>query len=536
MAKRPEHRFGSMAELVQALEEFEAAPELSRARIRRRESAERRSVVADYRHDVFVCYFRPDDEPPPGARSAGWVTTLVDHLDWRLRQLCGAPETLSVCMDEELARNSLTEDEVAQRLSQSATVLVVVSPGWMSSQGKEAEAFWRLIRQRHVPENRVFLVERDPVAPESRPKEIANLRGIAFWKAERNGQPRVLGYPQPKPETDLDYYARVDDLARVIHDRLLHLGSQGSTKATGTDLHATVDRPSQSAVADAVFLAEVTDDLDPLRDEVARYLKQSGFRVFPETWYSRDPEEFRREMQRDLAECLLFVQLLGPFAGKKPPGSVESYARIQNDLAAQSGLTVMQWRDMRLDPHSLYEAEHRNLVNGLYVQAVELEQFKRDTVRSALAEKQKRQAALESGSTVLQDQAFVFINIERGDLILADDLCDLLERNGYSYALPMHEGRPDEIRQDLEANLLDCDGLIVVYGEITEQWVREQLRQWRKILYRREKPLRALAVYEGPPEEKQRLGMKLPKMHVIDCRQGMQEEKVMTFLRALAGR
>jgi len=100
--------------------------------------------------------------------------------------------------------------------------------------------------------------------------------------------------------------------------------------------------------------------------------------------------------------------------------------------------------------------------------------------------------------------------------------------------LPMREGRPDEIRQDLEANLLDCDGLIVVYGEITEQWVREQLRQWRKMLFRREKPLRALAVYEGPPSEKQRLGMKLPKMHVIDCRQGLQEEKVKGFLSALS--
>ena len=99
----------------------------------------------------------------------------------------------------------------------------------------------------------------------------------------------------------------------------------------------------------------------------------------------------------------------------------------------------------------------------------------------------------------------------------------------------MHGGRPDEIRQDLEANLLDCDGLIVVYGEIAEQWVREQLRQWRKILYRREKPLRALAVYEGPPIEKQRLGMRLPKMRIIDCRRGLQEDEVRSFLNALAG-
>ncbi len=76
----------------------------------------------------------------------------------------------------------------------------------------------------------------------------------------------------------------------------------------------------------------------------------------------------------------------------------------------------------------------------------------------------------------------------------------------------------------------------MVYGEITEQWVREQLRQWRKMLYRREKPLRALAIYEGPPSSKQPLGMKLPNMHVLDCRDGLNRAKLEPFLAKLADR
>ena len=192
----------------------------------------------------------------------------------------------------------------------------------------------------------------------------------------------------------------------------------------------------------------------------------------------------------------------------------------------------MQWRDPGLKLDDVIDPDHRELLLGSTVTAADIEEFRREVARRLEQEIERRDGPKEQPPE--QDQAFIFINVDQENLPLADDICDLLDSQGCSYALPMHEGRPDEVRKDLEANLLDCDGLIVVYGDITEQWVREQLRQWRKILYRREKPLRALAVYEGPPTAKHRLGMKLPKMHVIDCRNGMQEDKVLAFLNALA--
>lgn len=337
--------------------------------------------------------------------------------------------------------------------------------------------------------------------------------------------PSILGYPRPRPEVDHEYYARLDDLARAVHKRL-----QGMS---GKEEPAAVTVTIDSKSTHAVYLAEVTDDLDPLREEVERYLNQYGFTVLPSRWYPRDPGEFRVALEKDLTSCLLFVQLVGPFPGKKPPGGSRSYAGLQYDVAAQRDLPLFQWRDLTLDPAHVRDPEHAAFVNGKHVQAVELELFKRDVVARA-SQEVKRRTAKSAEPKPMADQAFVFINVGREDMPLTDNLCGLLEQSGCSYALPMHEGRPDEIRQDLEANLLDCDGLIIVYGEITEQWVREQLRQWRKILYRRDKPLRALAVYEGPPNEKQRLGMHLPKMHVIDCRMGLQEDKVRSFLNELA--
>jgi hypothetical protein len=524
LARAAKDRYQSMLEFVAALERWQVAPAQEKARARRLEAARRPARVPGRRHDLFVAYCANDDEPAPGSNAPGWVTTLIDNLDWRLRQLDGGRAALSVWMDDELARQPQWDDAVAQRLEQTALVLLVLSPGWTASAwNREPCRFLELIG-RHLAADAVFVVEADRVES-GRPVELGGVRSYPLWKLTDRGTSSILGYPRPKPDVDHEYYSRLDDLARAVHKRLESLRSQAGP--------APVTVPGETSAGPAVYLAEVTDDLDPLRDEVQRSLSQYGFNVLPAHWYPREPGEFREAMERESNGCLMFVQLLGPFAGKKPPAGARSYAALQYDIAAERRLPILQWRDPSVEPARVRDAEHAALLLGRHVQAVELELFKREVLTRA-GEEKRRKATPSPADKPLADQAFVFINVGPDDLPLTEDLCSLLEKSGCSYALPMHEGRPDEIRQDLEANLLDCDGLVIVYGEITEQWVREQLRQWRKILYRRDKPLRALAVYEGPPSEKQRLGMRLPKMQVIDCRRGLEQDKIRSFLNELA--
>jgi hypothetical protein len=125
------------------------------------------------------------------------------------------------------------------------------------------------------------------------------------------------------------------------------------------------------------------------------------------------------------------------------------------------------------------------------------------------------------------------VNTESSDRPLAKALFELLEGYGLEVALPLQDGSPKEIREDLEKNLLDCDGLIIVYGKTTASWVREQLRQCRKIIFNREQPIKALAVYEGPPEAKTPLDFKLQSMQVINCRQCFEEDKIRCFVNGL---
>jgi len=75
--------------------------------------------------------------------------------------------------------------------------------------------------------------------------------------------------------------------------------------------------------------------------------------------------------------------------------------------------------------------------------------------------------------------------------------------------------------------------MIVVYGRVNNLWVRGQLREFRKLAYRRAKAARALAVFEWSPVPKDPIGMGLPNLTTIDCTTGMDESRLKPFLDAL---
>jgi hypothetical protein len=89
------------------------------------------------------------------------------------------------------------------------------------------------------------------------------------------------------------------------------------------------------------------------------------------------------------------------------------------------------------------------------------------------------------------------------------------------------------VRVDLEENIVECDALVMVYGETTPVWVRGQLRLYSKLKHRRRQPLKALAIYLGPPESKPDIGMDLPEIRRIEYREGMAAESVRQFLTGL---
>ncbi len=476
------------------------------------------AYVAGFENDIFISYAHVDDIPMPGVQD-GWVTTLVSCIRTRLSQRLGRSDSFKIWMDYELSHHTKITPQIMDALHKTAIMIIVLSPGYISSEWcqREKNSFMQFIKES---DSRIFVVERDFVEPNDRPSEFNDLTGYRFWLCEQEGKPiRILGDPEPK--NDHDYYMKVDALAREMEKELRNLKKIGQCEQITSCLEKQPDQPK-------VFLAEATDDLELERNNVRNYLNQAGIDVLPVTCYSQEPNSFKQAVGRDLASCEIFVQLLSNVAGKKPPDLPQGYVGLQLELAKAAHKKILQWRSPLLDVSSILDEEHRALVDGETVRAEGIEDFKR-AVKEAIFLKPKP-ASQQSLNTL------VFVNMESADRPLAEKVCTYLDQHDIGYTLPLDDGDPSAIREIFVQNLMDSNGIIIIYGSSTVVWVHRQLLECRKILAQREKPLQAFAVFEGPPEEKSAIPLKLPNLQVLNFRKGVDDVPLQTELNMFVHR
>src|SRR6516162_2861568 len=221
-------------------------------------------------------------------------------------------------------------------------------------------------------------------------------------------------------------------------------------------------RPLTGASADGgafVLLAEVTDDLYFKRLEVQRYLEQHGLTVLPEASYPRERAEFTRALEVDLAHSSVFVQLLGPMPGKRSRDVPEGYGSLQLECALRRSCHVLQWRSPELDPACVKLPRHRALLEHETVQATSLETFKREVCLKAVSPAPSSDNRRDTGGRPL-----VFLNIEPRHRIIASEIRAAFG-NRAAWAAPLFEGNPEEVREELTQNLIDCDAMVMVYAD-----------------------------------------------------------------------
>lgn len=486
------------------------------------------AIVPNADYDIFISYAHSDNVPIGGA-SEGWVTTFVKSLQAYTELKLGGKE-LTLWMDYELKGHEPLTPAILDALKKSATLVVFLSPSYLKSDWcrREREAFLGFIKQGLLTGSRIFIVECEEVKREEYPNyppEFTDLTGFRFLAPEQQGkQPRRLNMP-PIPDDDRLYYGRLHDLSVALAGELKKLRREGAPVVRDAAPPPAADFEGEPPV----FLAEVTEDLDPLRQEVKSYLEQVGLKVLPETWYPRDDlAAFRHAVERDLQLCRLFVQLLGATAGRKRDDLPRGYAHYQYECALRAGKAIMQWRPQDLNVVDVTDAGHRELLLGGTVRASGIGEFKRAVIEEA------RRASQPPPTP--PGGAFIFVNSDSPDYVLAEEVAGVLQKHEVAYAIPISEGSPSDLRADLEDNLRSCDGLIVIYGGTTVNWVRNQLRQGRKIMSQRDEPLRALAIYEGPPAPKSKINLSLPGMRTLNCHNGLDEAVLLKFLHSLGGK
>ena len=188
------------------------------------------AFVPGYEHDIFVSYASVDDQPLHGTKE-GWVTALIKDLRVFLNQRLGSPEAYSLWSAHQLPGHVQKTLEITNILRNTATFIVILSPGYLNSPWcqREKNDFLDMVKNRVRAGSRVFVVERDRLGSEERPQEFADIGGYQFWVIDREGKPpRVLGTPEPRPDERL-YYDRLHDLGYDLIDELRRLRASATS-------------------------------------------------------------------------------------------------------------------------------------------------------------------------------------------------------------------------------------------------------------------------------------------------------------------
>jgi hypothetical protein len=427
-------------------------------------------------------------------------------------------------------------------------LVLVLSPSFLASQRcqDETTSILEEIRRRKSSGGRVLVVEFDRVDPHRKSPELAGLKLYRFWVEDpATGRPQTLGDPSVRGK-DYEYNTRLNDLCFELVHQLEATRQREPAALAPVPPHgprplaafASIDQPGPDA-RPAVYLADVTEDLEPRWEAVRRHLDQAGFWVLPEAETPKESAEtYRNAVDSDLARSVAFVQLLSETPGKRLKGSESRYVALQHERALAARKPVLQWRRRDLDITSEEIPEdHRRLLSGVQVVAADLSEFKShvvETVKKLIAPPPQTHQEPEAGDT----DKVVFINAEEPDMEAARQIIGYLSAHGLVAFPPVPiRGGPESIRNALRTRMLNCDGMVLVHGA-NPDWPVLQWTQFRKVKAERESQIRAIAICDLPPPDRPMtaddvLNLPSPLGHVINCREGLAAEKFATFLKAL---
>jgi hypothetical protein len=483
--------------------------------------------------DIFLSYAHVNNEPDPAFPDrTGWVTTLVRGLKARLANKLGRVDSYDLWSDAKLAGNVEVTPEILGKLSGAAVILLVLSPAYLASEWcrRELTAFHEEIRRRKAGGGRVFIVEFDRVNPGEKPPELSALKGYRFWIEDPdNGNPETLGYPIVREKDLEEYYKRLNDLCIELVRELETLRQGQPAAPVSVTAPGAVARP-------AIYLAEVTEDLETRRDDVRRYLDQAGFRILPEGDLSRDDREaYRVQVDAELARSLVFVQLLSETPGRRFKRDDISYVAVQHERALALKKEVLQWRRRELDIASgEIPEDHRWRLSGTTVVAADLSEFKTWIVETVKKLTSPTPAALVQRAPGDPDK-LVFVDAEETDLEAARAIIAFFSAKGVGTLPPVRGTSPEAIRTALKTRMLTCDGIVLVLGTNAD-WPVLQWNHFRKVKAEREVAIRAVGLCDLPPPDKPMKAMdvlQIPSVLVIDCCDGLAAEKFATFLEHL---
>lgn len=520
------------------------------------------TFVPGFSHDLFISYTHLDNEPDE--KQVRWVSEFRKNFESHLRKRLGSDD-VSIFFDSTNLEAHHELASLVENVQASAVFVAVLSRAYIARDWtiKELNAFNEGVKQgnqalAHI--NRIVAIETLPFEDNERiaallagPKGMGIKRTRFYFKDPETKIDYTL-----QPSNSDSYGKSIAELAENCVGLLRELKSRSS---------AAPPKPVQAVnlplSGKTVLLAQSTDDLDDKSVQVRNYLTQFGATVLPEGDYPGGGAEFARAVRADLDKADLYVQLLSQYRSKRPDDlrqseveAPQSYSMFQYVAAKrrEKPMPMLLWRDpqVKIEQVDHYDKQLLTapdvLVMGLQEFQNEIKAYFEREAAKAAAEKRREEEARQREEDAKRrqpentvngdgweepiDESAFFINAYDDDQDLANMLLQAFQARRRNAFLSSYKGSAKLKDEEIDENWINCDGLLLVFGEAPAHWVRAQLRRYIKLAARREKPPRYKKLVLAPGAQLDELGM-ATSFDSIDCREGSTDDLIQKFVGEL---
>jgi hypothetical protein len=502
------------------------------------------TFVPGFSHDVFISYTHLDNEPDE--KQVRWVSEFRKNFESHLRKRLGSDD-VSLFFDSSNLEAHHELASLVENVQASAVFVAVLSRAYIARDWtiKELNAFNDGVKQGNAALaniNRIVAIEVLPFEENERitallagPKGMGIKRTRFYYKDPETKIDYTL-----QPSNSDSYGKSIAELAENCVSLLRELKSRASAAAPKPAPAISLPLSGKT-----VLLAQSTDDLYDEAVQVRNYLEQFGARVLPDGDYPGGGTDFAKAMRTDLEKTDLFVQLLSQHPSKRPSDlkqseieQAQSYSMFQYVAAKRRGVPTLQWHrpDINTDLITHYD---KQLLTSSDVRVMGLQEFlkeikaafERQAAEAAAAKRREDEARQreedakrrqpentvgESGGDEAFDESAFFINAYDDDLGFANLLLQAFQDKRRNAFLSSYKGSAKEKDEEIDENWINCDGLLLVFGEAPAHWVRAQLRRYIKLAGQRKKPPRYKKLLLAPGAQPGELGVAI-SFDQIDC-------------------
>jgi TIR domain len=483
-----------------------------------------RSLSMSYKYHVFISYARVNDA------LTGWVSSFKQKLEGKLSEKLPG-ETARVFLDVGGMGVGPLQPELRAAVSGSAILMIILSNRWLERPWcqEELASFVEAVGGPSKAQERIVLVRIEDVKQSRLPEVLRDCRLYDFFKVHPTRKVTLTYGLTEFPELESDYLLSMlelvgDEDRPGLVTRLVELTAPEAPTVNPAEGNGSERR--------VIFLANCTPDLNRDRSTLKRHLEDKGFQVLPTGTFYHAPPRYEEEFRGLLARSTLFIQIVGPFRYELTEHFPAGYEVWQLEQARDiKSLDVLRWRRPDLLGNAVEDDAHREFVFADDVTKCDLEEFKLilDDKLREIDSRRSRTDEQNRGRTVLVNAAASDNKMAEGVGTKVEDLCIEMDLGSSIYADVVGE----------RSSLFDvarnnpCDGLMIVYGECEDKWVRRQMMEGRNAALLLKQKVPICALYVGPPEDKPPLEPRPARFGLINFR---EEDQLRSFVRNVAER